>query len=573
MKKLFIYTLLIAVLGSCNDVLDKNVLSAYDERIWEDYELSTLYLNQLYKDNLPDWSTGEADLSDESNGDNDTMYGLLTESSMETLNTPYARIRRINELLERVGESSQTDEEKALLMGQAYFLRAWRYFILTRYFGGVPLIDEPQQVVDNPDIYVFRDHADACMEMIVADLDQAMASLPAAWDEADVGRITRGAAAALKGRVLLYYASEQFNPSQDITRWQTAYDANKAALTLLEGDGYGLFSSYEDLWFNELNIEDIFIKRYDYTTSITHGWEGATRPKDMTDGTGGANQPTLELINAYPMINGLSIDDPAAGYDADYFWKNRDPRFDASIAYNGVLWELADNEGPNPGRQQWNYEGAEVNNPTQTGFYCRKAVDEELDETFSKTSDMDWVEIRFAEVMLNFAEAAAEAGHTEEALEQLIKIRARAGIEPGTDNQYGLAAGMSQSEMRDAVLLERRIELAFEGKRYWDLRRRKMFDDLLNGTSRQGLRIVMKSQPGVADADLEDWFAENRETFDLDNHYYDYFEHIVVDLDTDHLIDYKDIYYFFAMNPNDLEKNPNLEQTIGWSAGTFDPLN
>ncbi len=197
-----------------------------------------------------------------------------------------------------------------------------------------------------------RDKAATCFDLIVADLDKGSV-LPASWPAADRGRITRGAALALKGRVLLYAASPQFNPGGNTDLWQKAYDANRAAYDTLIRDGYALHNNFANLWFTETNKEAIFVTTYN-TTDFTNAWDRTTRPRSAgISSSGSANWPTLELVNAFPMNTGVPINDPASGYDSLLLWKNRDPRFAATIAYNGVAWPL----NSTATRKQWTFDG------------------------------------------------------------------------------------------------------------------------------------------------------------------------------------------------------------------------
>lgn len=317
-----------------------------------------------------------------------------------------------------------------------------------------------------------------------------------------------------------------------------------------------------------MNKEVIFVTRYERPIK-THNWAAATRPLDVSQNATGANWPILEMINSFPMKDGKSIDDPASvyTYDNGYYWKDRDPRFQATIAYNGCLWEL---QPIGTGRIQWTFSGAESNNPTRTGFYTRKAVDISQNATEASLGDTDWIEIRFAEVLLNFAEAANKTGRIEEAYDALKKIRDRAKIEPGVDEMYGLKQGMNMSEMHNAILLERKIELAYESKRYWDLRRNRLFETLLNGTRRHGVDITRTVSQSEWNLLLNKSSSEVIE--ELNNNYTNYFVHTEKEMDTQFDIDWKENYYFFAIPSDHLQLNSNLEQTKGWPGGTFDPL-
>jgi hypothetical protein len=543
-------------LGGCHGILDLNDLDAVDEAdVWNDAALAEAYVNRIYADNLPGWSTGDATTSDESPGGTSYLYGQLTGNSVNYW--PYSQIRRINILLTEIDNGSIDTVLTKRLKGEGYFFRAWRYWEMVKRYGGVPLILEPQELTD--DLLVARAPTSQCVAQIVADLDSAITLLPtvAAGSGANDGHIHKGTAMAVKGRVLLYYASPQFNRTGDVTRWQNAYDANLEARDYLTSQGFGLYDDFETLWFDEMNREAIFVRRYSYPVS-THNWAASTRPLDESQGATGGNRPTLEMVEAFPMQDGRPITGHPS-YDSVYFWQNRDPRFYATIAYNGAVWELSGKTG----RRQWTYVGGESNNPTPSGFYTRKAVDPADDAFEAFTGQTPWIEIRYAEVLLNLAEAANAIGNASVAYDQLIALRARAGIDPGT-GFYGLDAGMSGAQVQDAIMLERRIELAYEAKRYWDLRRNMLFETLLNGTRRHGLRINL-----IVPADQ--WIPV-RDTVDLETTYHQYFEHVIIELDTQSAINWQSNYYFFAIPQEHRELNSNLEQTTGWAGGTFDPL-
>jgi starch-binding outer membrane protein, SusD/RagB family len=550
--------LLSVALGGCRgqEVLGLKDLEAINESdVWRDPDLAEAYISRVYAENLPGWSTAEAPISDESPGATNFMYGQLTESSVNYW--PYGPIRRINILLADIDKGTLAASQVQRLKAEARFFRAYRYFELVKRYGGVPLLLTPQALTDS--LLVERAPTSAVMAQIVADLDSAIAGLPAisASSGQNDGHVHKGTAKALKGRVLLFYASPQFNRNDDPQRWQNAYDANLDAKNYLVSQGFRLHASFERLWFDEMNPEAVFVRRYSYPTS-THNWAASVRPLDESQGTTGGNRPTLEMVNAFPMRDGR----PIAGhplYDTLSIWKNRDPRFYATIAYNGALWELSRKTG----RRQWTYVGGESNNPTPSGFYSRKAVNPAEDAFEAFNGDSPWIEIRHAEVLLNLAEAANALGRTDEAYEQLVALRQRAGIEPGT-GLYGLDAGMSRSAMQDAIMLERRIELAYENKRFWDLRRNMLFETQLNGARRRGLRITLK-------VPTASWLAV-RDTVNLDVRYRDFFNHQVINLDTQQVINWRSNYYFFAIPPEHLQLNSKLQQTTGWAGGTFDPL-
>jgi len=561
-------TLALFLATSCSDVLDKHDINGVTQ-VFNDEALSEAYLDKLYFDNLPAWTTAYSTQSDESPGGDAYMYGTLKIDDVGDFGaTNYTKIRAINTMFEELDKGGLPEDVTTSLKAQGYFLRASRYFDLVRLYGGVPMILNTQDPYTGTgdDLNVKREKASVCFDLIVADLDKGSV-LPASWPAADRGRITRGAALAMKGRVLLYAASPQFNPGGADAPWQAAYNANRSAYDTLIRDGYALHSDFAKLWFTEANKEAIYVTTYN-TTDFSNAWDRSTRPRSAGANAGGSNQPTLELVNSFPMNNGLPITDPASGYDPLLYWKNRDPRFTATIAYNAMIWPLNNL----PTRRQWTFNGNkwEDTNNTKTGFYCRKGISETYSADAVEKSGTDWIEIRLAEVMLNLAECANATGRQTEAMDMLIALRKRAGIQAGSDGNYGLKAGMSKDEMFEAIVTEREIELAFEAKRYWDLRRWRMFGRL-NGTSRTGLKISLTSK--VKDAAAFKTGVDNGTIVITDANYAEYFKHESVALDTKSVITFKDEYYFYAIPKTNIDKNPNLEQTIKWDGGTFDPLN
>lgn len=601
MKSKYILTAILFAgfgLTGCNDVLDKKNLNAVtSEQTWNDETLATAFLDKCYKDNLPDWDADVVQVngfSDETRGGEDFFYkGQLTSEGTEKGPTkeywPYEGIYKLNVLLDNINTGSLSEEVRKKIEAQALFLRAYRYFELVKRYGGVPLV---LSVQNRDETEVPREKTSVCIDRIVKDLQAAADVLPASWGSADAGRITRGAALAMKGRVLMFYASKQFNRNGDKARWQTAYDANLAAKTQLEKDGYGLNGSYDGTWKDnsdacELSKEVIFSSRYSYPARYTDINAGI-RPLDYSQGATGWNQPTLDMVLAYPMADGTApgvdtdgdgvkeLFDPEATDARGLFWLNRDPRFYKTIVTNGMVFPIVDNQYPE--QRQYTYKGGEVEiaNSTKTGFYSCKFVNCSVPKVDVRKYDLDWVEIRYAEVLLNLAECAAEVGNKETEVYNILKeIRKRAGITPNDDELYGLKANMTQQELIDAVLFERRIELAYEGKRFWDMRRRMIFSEPeYKGYTREVIEISLAdAKKDLALSELVKDFAKDGGNSKLNSTvYFDYFKTIVTKLDNKFQWDVEDNHYFFAIPKKHLEQNPNLEQTKGWNDGTFDPL-
>lgn len=580
------------LLGSCEKVLDKMNLSAVEgSLIYNDSTLANLSLNYVYDQNLPSWfgqsSIGFGNptgLSDESYSDNAFMQGTLQQSDVTDFGTGlnagnnYGKIRTINMFIRDVRAGSLPQGTKNRLIGQAQFFRAFRYFDLVRLYGGVPLVFSPLDGVGNEarDLtYLPRNTTTQTFAAIVADLDSAAAVLPGKWAaSADWGHITKGAALAFKGRALLYAASPQFNPSDDKAKWQAAYDASLAARTTLLANGARLHASYDQLWFQESgNPEAVMVTGYNTATGNqtqkNNQYDNSTRPA-YTGTKGGANLPTLEMVQAYPMLDGKKPGDATSKYtySLQQFYKNRDPRFDKTIAYNGSTWPL----NGNTSYRLWTYQvgtsSVEPSNASNTSFYTRKAISPTASVSDALYVGTDWIEIRYAEVLLNVAEAACGLNNLTEGYTQIKALRARAGIEAGSDGNYGLKAGMSRAEMFDAILYERQIEFAFEGKRFWDLRRWNKLDDVLNGKRRKGLTITFKPSATVNAAT----FASTRDGLNLDNAYTTYFTLTVKDVDTKYnLLWREEDYRFFGIPQSAIDNNPKLLQNNRWG-GSFDPL-
>lgn len=596
-------------LTSC-DILDKEPLDAVPTSdMWNNLVLATGFLNDIYFYAMPSFSaTKTSSYCDETGGGRGFMYGLYditrTQANESSLmdhvfgRDTYRIIRKINFFLKNLNEGEIDYATKQILKGQALFLRAWLYQQLVILYGGVPMIMEIQEPFlendINEELFVKRNTTKECIELIAADLDTAYSLLPVYWEEeGNYGRITRGAAIALKGRVLLYWASPQYNPNYDLARWQWAYDVNKLAIEKLEEDGYGLHNSFQDLFNNctEKTKEAIMVRVYSSSlVDFQHSYDNNVRPNlQSKSGNGSVNNPSWNLVKAFPMIDGYPIYDTngTVQYDTLMFWKNRDPRLEYTVAYNTQSYPLSGNSG----YKIWFYfykdkDGNWLNainnsskNYSSTGFYCKKFINPAIDKDETDKIGTDWMEIRFAEVLLNFAECANELdGKAGEAREALNRIR-----NERDDVKVGMGyidANLNNREiMREIIMTERQIELAFENKRHWDLRRRNMFaQDLgpnikkLNGTYRYGWRTELNQVR--FDPEYAELAREDPTIWDLtkNNVYRGAFNVNYADtLDTESTLNFKQPEYnFYPFYSEDVSKNPNLEENIYWG-GTFNP--
>lgn len=421
-------------------------------------------------------------VTDESMYNTDNGSWLIEQGQMAANNTgflgtlwarSYAGIRSVNYALSVINKVNVNGQHKNQLIGELEFIRAFRYQDLIRNYGGVVLIgDTVTQLTDNlqdPGLFA-RATIQQSIAYAVAQLDDAAQRLPlnndASWA---LGRATEGAALALKSRLLLYAASPLYNAGT----WQDAAAAAQAVMALgkytLSQNGYQqLFLSPDD---NEIIFERLFIPNIapHVCMEIANGPNGY-------DGWAG-NTPFQNVVDAYPMNNGKSIADPTSGYDPQNPYVNRDPRFYATILYNGAAYRGSTVQVYVPGGKD-GIQGPSNWNTSQTGYYLRKYMNDNypIDNPWSVAGGQPWIYFRYAEILLNYAEAQNEAAGPDATVYQAINsIRSRTSV-----NMPALPAGLSQSQMRTAIQNERQIELAFEEHRFYDVRRWKIADSTEN---------------------------------------------------------------------------------------------
>lgn len=587
-----IYSLLLVIFCSCS--LDyENSGTINPDNVWSDKTMINSFLTDVYGRMLPGWPINANNTDEGMNGPtNMSEYarGLITVDNCGQ-NLDYGNIDRINFFLDQLENVTVlTEEEKNPLKGQALFWRAWDYWGKVFSVGGVPLILHFQDVTDVPSLFVSRNSTSECVAQIVKDLDEATASLPDTWDGGNYGRIDKGCAMAFKGRVLMQYASPLFNPNNDQSRWETAYNANKAAVDLLQGVGKGLYEGdFANIWYDEQNSEVIMVNQFIYPDHKLD--QKNIRPEPLTRDFASENQTILPLLMAFPKADGSKLEldmnrlanDPA--YNEQFmtdFYMNRDPRFYATVFCPGT--EYPCNDVLTNGMKYWNAwklvadEGAGMNRyvtliqdqlnksdgGNSSGYYQRKGLDPDLTQSTVYDADIDWIEIRFAEVLMNYGECANELGKSSEALQVLYDIRKRAGVGVNNGN-YGISA-TSQSDIREAYINERFIEFAYEGKRWNDLRRWKQYNRLNAIKYRASLYPVIKDQSLIAGFD---W---TREMYDPEIRKLFRFEYVeCVDQDKQYMFNLDLNHWFYSIAKNMIDRNSKIEQNIEWG-GTFDPL-
>ena len=397
------------------------------------------------------------------------------------------------------------------MKAEARFLRAYFYFELVKRYGGVPLMgDVIHQLGD--DMQIPRTTFAQCIDYIVTELDDLkddLRTLPMADATEYAHAASREAAMALKSRVLLYAASPLFNESPisfataeqkelvgyssyNKERWKLAADAALDFINTSGEKGSGvvkLTGNFLDVFLifhGASNPEVIFFRQGGNDRSV----ESANGPLGFSGnalGLGRTN-PTQNLVNAFPMKDGKSIGESTKYvYNSQNPYANRDPRLGHTVLYNGANWlgtVLATHQGG-------------VNNPSssaeysKTSYYMRKFMGSfETSKEYGNSYHL-WVMFRYTEILLNYAEALNEyeSSPTQDIYDIIISLRRRVGIESGNDRRYGLKGNMTQSEMREVIQNERRIEMAFEEQRYWDIRRWKVAEEIFSQPLR-GMSIV-----------------------------------------------------------------------------------
>ncbi|MCQ2139912.1 MAG: RagB/SusD family nutrient uptake outer membrane protein [Bacteroidales bacterium] len=347
------------------------------------------------------------------------------------------------------------------MIAEAHVARAYYYAELIKMYGGVPIIESDTKVP------VARSSYDECVDYIISEIDNYKDQLAVDWSQfADRGgRFTLGAALAIKARVLLYAASPLHNPEGNVEKWKKA--AKAAADIISNSDlGYGLAADYRNYFLgnNCLSSNETI---YAVRSSNSNTLEAANYPIATAGGNSGAC-PTENLVSQYEYIGAADPSNPYA---------NRDPRMEASIVYNGSNWN-----GRTIDQTVGGSDDMTTKNASRTGYYLKKFVNDGLNLTQGATAQHNWVAFRYAEVLLNYAEAMNEAfgptekpeGYPMSATEAIMMVRNRASAQLPKLNATTKAA------FRAAVKHERQIELAFEDHRYWDLLRWKDAMEVLN---------------------------------------------------------------------------------------------
>lgn len=396
------------------------------------------------------------------------VYNGQTARVTDEWSFHYGGIRDCNNLLNNIDNVPGLETKlKSQYIAEAKFIRALHYFNLITWYGDVPLIFDE---ISFPGSYsIKRTPRAEVLKFVLTELDACDESLPAAGST-DKGRITKGAAMALKARVLLFE-----------NNWQQVVEICGDLMAGKYGD-YALFESYSGLFepVNENNKEVILDLEF-VPVSRTHSMQRFFIP--FTEGNlicGMA--PSQELINDYVMTNGKAINDAGSGYDASKPYVNRDPRFEATIIHDGSVFTtkkgqtITINTTPGSGDN-----GMDNLNASPTGYYVSKYYDKTADG--NNNSGLNLILIRYADVLLMYAEAKIMLNQLNESVwnETIRKVRLRAGFTDQRALEYLYYSALTIDQKIALIRRERRCEFAMEGMRIFDLRRWKIAENLLNG--------------------------------------------------------------------------------------------
>lgn len=519
LKYIFTVVLFMQV-SSCNtDFLNVAPEDRFgDDAVWGDPALVEAFVNEMYRGlnhGIRELMAGS--LADESHfihnyGSAQVVQSNLTPADHGSFSRGdfdefrwdllYTRIRQVNLFFENIEDVPFDDDEfKNRLLGEVHFLNAYFYHNLVRLYGGVPLVKSTFSLDD--DFFIPRSTLDESIQYIVEECDLAASLLPLTHEAENIGRATKGAALALKSRILLYAASELYNNTSwaggyanpelisstsgtRTAKWQAAKDAAKAVIDL------GIYSlqetgdpvkDYTDLFLLKDSKESIFSRYF----IKSRGWEDGALPGLANGPNGyhnwGGNTPIQELVDDYEMSDGSKFDWSNPAHAAAPY-EDRDPRFYASILYDHAPWRPrpADTKDIDPDGKViirdvetspgvWTPGLDTRDGPIEdwnggySGYYLRKFIDPGIEHEYAAAGgnqEAPWHFFRLGEIYLNYAEACIGLGEEDEAKTYLNMLRARAGMPDITETGQALI---------DRYQNERRIELAFEQHRYFDVRR------------------------------------------------------------------------------------------------------
>ncbi|SEA14453.1 Starch-binding associating with outer membrane [Porphyromonadaceae bacterium KH3R12] len=480
MRKLLLVMIIMGIFISCNDdFLNKYPVTTINpSTFWQDESEAEMAVNDLYRflptineqirfDNKTDISIFPGSTG------NDLVYGLVdpTFGEFQTWWTNHYRAvsaaNRFLEGIELVPKEKISIEKYERFRAEARFIRAMSYTYLTNYFGDVPLF--MHEITVSEALEITRTSKQQVIAFIEKELTEAANILPAKYENTDIGRITKGAALAWKARAML---------------WAKQYDkAVDAAKAVMDMELYELDPDYSKLfkYAGEFSTKEIILERI-YSAVNTHNFMNIAAPYGITSQSTSLNiNPTRVLVDSYETINGLFItEDP--DYDPEDPYRNRDPRLQATIwlplfkegAYADTLWNTSVPHDCRPGSKT--KDEVQTNQAVNmTGFLMKKYINIE-DMANPALCSQNFIILRYADVLLMYAESRNEVSGPDQSVYDAVNmVRNRAGLPV-------LPANLSKEAMRERIHQERKVELAMEGWRFYDIRRWDIAQDLMKGS-------------------------------------------------------------------------------------------
>ena len=503
--KITILATVVAGFSSCNDWLELVPTDSLSSQVvWEEESSVELYVNGFYTylnkysqfgtlqftgsltESLTDeFKYGSYALGHKAGHPNNYVFNPSVITSASCLygcwKDAYEEIRRMNQFLNAMNKySAFSQEQNTEWEAQTRFFRAFVYFQLAKRHGGVILYTNLDEMTSNK----ARSTEEETWNLIESDLDYAIANLPESWvATADKNRVTKYAALAFKSRAMLY-----------AQRWQKAYDAANA---VIKSEKYGLVDNYANACAGN-NKEAIL--EFDYAiTKPNHTFDKDYVP--LSDGYeyGGLGTPTQEMVESYEKADGTKMDwapyHSATAARPPY--EDLEPRFKASIIYPGCTWKghvMQNSVNGTYGMFMAYRAQPYTYGYTTTGYYLRKLMNESISDVKNTPSTQPWVELRYAEVLLNQAEAAYKLNKIDSAQISMNQVRARVGL-PG---KFTTGAAWFNDYKK-----ERKVELAYEGQQFWDMRRWKLAHIEYNNYRCHGFKITGTNYEYI-DVDYQD---------------------------------------------------------------------
>lgn len=502
--KILLSVSLLSIFSSCQEeILEITPADRFtEEAVWADQSLIEAFIGNTYRtipsglryslyglsvvtdennarSNAWAWSVWAGDLNPDDLSEVDYWTGVNNRNI-----NYWQPINRTNIFFENIGiERAQAIDTATMnrMIGEMKVIRAHSYFKLISLFGGVPLITQTFSLED--DFKIPRNSFDEVMDFVIAELNEAIELLPLDYDNANKGRITKGAAMAIKSRALLYRASPLNNPTNDRQKWQLAADAAKAVIDL---DFYNLFPDYKTMFLEEeiYNEEMIWQRPYNQFDSPEQVYVELSLYPNGYNGFGQIH-PLHNLVEDYETLNGLlPEEDPS--YDPQNPYANRDPRFYATILHDGAPFQGREVETFYPGGLDSNEGPVSAWNATQTGYYQLKFANERIvNPSGNNMSQTPWTFYRYAEILLNYAEASYFMGDEATARTYINLVRDRPSVNMPEVTESGEA-------LFERLVNERRIELVFEEHRWFDLRRWKILE---READEDKTRMIIRKNP------------------------------------------------------------------------------